>query len=144
MTQVSRRMLDKQLEKRMYKLFWEAIAGVSNTADVAQFFEDLLSPTERTMLSKRLAIAFLLVRGWDQRSISNTLHVGLATVSRVNFWLANKGAGYRKVIHHIMTKRKRDDFFLKIDELWTKLTPKIGKGEHLREISRLKRQRAIL
>ena len=144
MTQVSRRVLDKRLEGKMYDLLWEAIGESSSTNDIISFFEDLLSPTERLMLSKRLAIAFLLVKGYDHRTISEILKVSSTTVARVNFWLTHKGQGYRKAINRLLAKRRLEAFFLQIDEFWTQMTPKIGRGEHLKEIHRRKREQTIL
>ncbi len=83
MSQVSRRPLSKELEDRMNEILWKSLAHLGETSEVANFLEDILTPTERTMIMKRLAIALLLSRGWDQESISHYLKVSTTTVQNL-------------------------------------------------------------
>lgn len=106
MTQVSRFPLSKALEEEMHALFRRVIVDLHSERDVADFLDDLLTPTEKIMLGKRLAIALLIEKGYDHRTIHSILHVSLTTVSSVHFWLKNRGTGYRKVIRSILTDEK--------------------------------------
>jgi uncharacterized protein YerC len=106
MTQVSKIPLSKSLENQMHLLFRRVIVDLHTESDVTEFFDDILSPTEKTMLGKRLAIAILIEQGYDHRAICKILHVSLATVSTVHYWLKNRGEGYRKVIHKILREEK--------------------------------------
>src|SRR3989304_306348 len=117
MAQVSRFPLPKSLATQVESLFQKVFADLHTQEDVGELLNDLLTPTEKVMLSKRLAIAFLLDKGYDQRTIHTLLKVSIGTVNRVNFWLKNQGAGYRKgitMIRHSQkwqaTLRKLDDF----------------------------------
>ncbi len=56
MTKVSRRYLNKELENRIIEVFLKTIVDIKTTVEAKNFIEDLLSPTERIMLVKRLAI----------------------------------------------------------------------------------------
>lgn len=56
MTQVSRFPLSKQLENEMLGLFRQVIVELENEQEVADFLDDILTPTEKIMLGKRLAI----------------------------------------------------------------------------------------
>lgn len=122
MTQVSKYPLPEDLEKQMFSLFFQALADLRLPSDVAEFLDDLLSPVEKTMLAKRLAIAILLVKDYDQRSISRTLKVSLTTVSKINFWFKNKGRGYKKVIDRFLKEEKWQDFWQKLGDFISEAT----------------------
>lgn len=106
MTQVSRYPLSKDLEDEMHGLLRKVIVDLGNEKDVADFLDDILTPTEKVMIGKRLAIALLIEKRYDHRTIQSILHVSLTTISSVHYWLKNRGAGYRKVIHKVLTSEK--------------------------------------
>ncbi len=60
MTQVSKYPISDLVYQRILEIFFETLVGIKTKAEAYQFIKDFLSPTEQTMLSKRLAIAFLL------------------------------------------------------------------------------------
>ncbi|MCX6793923.1 MAG: Trp family transcriptional regulator, partial [Candidatus Gottesmanbacteria bacterium] len=111
MTQISRRPLSKELEHRMFSLFRNALVNVRSEREAADLMDDLLSPMEKIMLGKRLAIAFLLDRGYDQRTIHTVLHVSVTTVNSVNYWLQQKGDGYRRAVRLARREQKWEKFF---------------------------------
>jgi len=115
MTLVSRRLLNKDVEKRINDLFIQAIVDLNKEIDVVEFLEEFLSPTEKIILSKRLAIAFLLVKKYDYDAIKETLKVTSATISKVNLWMKYKGKGYYKVINIINSSEKWQEFWNKMD-----------------------------
>lgn len=106
MTQVSRFPLPKFLEQQMYKAIRKAFSDLRSEDEVAAFLEDLLSPTERIMLAKRLAIAILLDRGYEQRTVGTIMKTSLTTVNQVNYWLKNKGKGYRIVLDKLKNQKQ--------------------------------------
>lgn len=116
MTQVSKYPLSKALEEQMFNLFFRSLADLRLPSDIKEFLDDLLSPTEKTMLAKRLAIAMLLVRNYDHRTIKQTLKVSLTTISKVRFWLKNQGKGYRMVIDKFLKEEKWDEFWQKMTD----------------------------
>ena len=106
MTQVSRFPLPNPLEKQMHTAIRKAFADLRTEDEVSAFLDDLLSPTEKIMLGKRLAIAILLDRGYDQRTIHTIMKTSLSTVNSVNFWLKNKGNGYRIVLAKLKSQKE--------------------------------------
>ena len=116
MTQVSSRPLKKDIEERIIDIFNTSVSNVHSPDDVYSFIHDLLSPVEQIMLAKRLAIAFMLYKGYDQRSIGKTLKVSLGTVNRVNAVMQYKGIGYRNVISHIIGNDKKKEFWQKVED----------------------------
>lgn len=123
MTKVSRRILSQALQKHIFELFVKIIVDLNSPDDVEIFLEDLLSPTERIMLVKRLAIAILLTKGYTYDDIDETLKVSRPTIMNVSFWLKNGKSGYKKAIDRILKTQKREEFFDKIEEILLQLSP---------------------
>ena len=103
-------------------MFWESLSALRNTKDVELFLFDLLTPTERIVLAKRLAIAVLLTKGYGYENIMNILKVSSPTVSRVKAWL-NLGDGYKLVIKKILRKETWKEFLEGIEKTLYDLHP---------------------
>lgn len=69
MSIVSRRKVSDRIENQINQTFWEAISKLTSKEEVTLFLNDLLSPTEKIVLAKRLAIAVLLSKGYGYESI---------------------------------------------------------------------------
>lgn len=123
MTKVSKRILNKNLEKRIFELFTTTITDLKNAKEVEEFLDDLLSPVERIMLAKRLAIAILLSKGYTYNSIDNTLKVSQTTIMRISYWLKyGNNNGYKKVVEKYMQRQKGDEFSDKVEEIFLELS----------------------
>lgn len=133
MTQVSRHPLSKPLEEKLHLLFRKVLADLRNEKDVADFLDDILSPTEKIMLGKRLAIAILIEKGYDHRTIHSILHVSLTTVSTIHYWLKNRGTGYRNVISRILRNGEWNNILSKIADDFESIT-KPGKHAYYPKI----------
>lgn len=139
MPQVSKKVLSKDVEERMFKLFFDAFARISKPTDVAEFLQDLLGPVEKIMLAKRLAIALLLRRGYDYGSIKQTLRVSNETISRVNIALVHSGKGYKMVVDRILADKELNEFWERIEDILTAVIPptgQFGKDVHRSKWSR--------
>lgn len=123
MTQISKYPLTKEVEKRVYEVLMESIAVANSHSTVDSLLDDLLSPTERLMIAKRLSIALLLMKKYDQRLISRWLKVSLATVSKVSLALQSGHGGYQSVIGSILRKESLKEFLDKIDDTLAELFP---------------------
>lgn len=140
MPQVSKKILAKDIEEKMYAIFWDAFASISSPKDIRELFDDLLGPVEKTMLAKRLAIALLLSKGYSYENIRSTLKVSFGTIARVNVWLNIKGVGYRIVVKKILHDQQMEDFWKKIEDTLISLLPPLSSpGKSLRG-SRAKRK----
>lgn len=78
-----------------------AIVQAKNFNDSVLFLQDLLTKSEMQMLSKRLRIAKLLLKGKTYRSIEIEIKVSHGTVAKIAEWLAQKGDGFRKIIKNL-------------------------------------------
>lgn len=133
MTQISKYPLRKEIESRMYEIFLDTLASVSTRTQVLKLIQDWLSPTERVMLAKRLSIALLLLKKYDQRSISKLIHVGLETVSKVSGNMKHGEGGYEMVLKSFLKQKKADAFWEKVDELLADLMPPHRNWSHWRK-----------
>lgn len=116
----------KEIESRIFEIFLTSLARVRRKTDVEIFIDDLLSPTEKMMLAKRLSIAFLLAKRCDQRTISELLKVSLSTVNRVSLRLQLGGKGYLRIIQEIIKDEKNDQFWQKLDDTISGIVPPKG------------------
>ena len=111
MMQISQKYLPKKLEIKLFEIFFDSLAGLSNRSDIEKFLLSLISPFEKTMLAKRLGIAILLTRGYNQEEIRKILKVSQETVSRVNMVLNYRGDGYKMVIKKTLQKEQFEELF---------------------------------
>lgn len=124
MSQISRRYLNPKVEQQIFETFVESFTSLSSSQKATDFLYDLLSPVEQIMLGKRLAIAYMLLKGYSQRDIADTLKVSQPTVNKVNASL-KVGSGYRAIISNMFQKEKIVAFFeLLVEKLDHLLPPK--------------------
>ncbi len=126
MTQVSRRILDPNTQKRIYEIFIDVIKDVQTTSEVQSLLEDFFTPTERIMLPKRLCIAFLLLKAYDQRTIASYLKVSFTTINRVSTSLKVGGNGYKLVINRLQKREEFETVLKQIEEGIVSMLASIG------------------
>ncbi len=106
MTQVSKYPISKDIYDRCWEIFTKTLIGIKTSKDADEIVSDLLTPTERIMLTKRLAIAFLLSQGYEYRQISKILRVSFPTISMVSLALKYGSNGYKKAVNRILRDEK--------------------------------------
>lgn len=106
MAQVSKYIIRKEVADRIFEVFMKSLVRVSSEKEAEEFIHSLLTPTERVMLAKRLAIAFLLEKGYDYRTIQKVLRVSAGTVAFVNFVREYESPGYKKILGKILRDEK--------------------------------------
>ena len=85
MTQITKKFVPLKAQERIVELFISAIIKCNSRDITLSLMEDLLTNNEKTMLSKRFSVAFLLLEDYDFRSISKILKVSTATVDHSLF-----------------------------------------------------------
>ena len=142
MSQISRYPIHKSVEKRMFEVFESTIANLNNNQDIEDFLHDFLSPIEKIMLAKRLAIAVLLAKGYSYPSISGILRVTPGTIANVSLSLKYAGKGYKKMVEKILSDEKRDNFWQKIEDVLAKIPHAKGSDWKYQRIEYEKHKRA--
>ena len=123
MPQVSKVRLRKEIEERMFKVFFQSMADAKTPKEAEILLNDLLTPTEKVMLAKRLAIALLFLRGYDYSDIRQILKVSYGTISQVANRLKMEGSGYRKIITRMAKQEVWKDLLRQINDIFIGMTP---------------------
>src|SRR3989344_1358503 len=127
MTQVSKYPISKKVADRIFEVFLKTIVEIKNNKEADEFISDLLTPTEKIMLAKRLAVAFLLEKGYDYRTIQKIIRVSSPTISSVNTALKYGSESYKKFVTRIIKEEKLISF---LDDAIVKLlSVPVGKGK---------------
>lgn len=66
---------------------YTAASSLKGRDAMKSFLRDLLTPSERVMLGRRIIIARMIVAGESYDAIGERLHVGRNTISKVYKWL---------------------------------------------------------
>lgn len=130
MPHVSKNKLDQKTLYQISERLFSAIRHLKHEREVSQFFNDLLTKTERIMLAKRLAIVVMLEANYPFKVISRALKVSEATVSNMRDRFDRGGDGYRLVLERFKKEKFWKDFFKSIEKILQPdfLPPITGKG----------------
>lgn len=109
MPHLSRKTLRRKTFTRISSDLITLIAGLKSKREIKTFLTELLTPTERIMLAKRLAIIFMLKRDYGFEVIWRTLHVSPSTVAR--FWKETKKHSYHTISRKINDEKAKEEFW---------------------------------
>ncbi len=82
MVNISKRTLDKQVERQIIEQLGSLIIRSRAKSEVGDILYTLLTPTERTQLAKRLAIIVLLSNNTSSTDIEHALGVSYTTIGK--------------------------------------------------------------
>lgn len=146
MAQVSKYPVSKDVYERIFDLFIKAISDLGSRKDTSGFIQELLTPTEQVMITKRLAIAFLLAKKYEYREISKILRVSTSTVSRVAYSY-KEGKYFSNSIDKILKDEKTEEFISGVGEAIAKLLAaggsKSGSWRYLKDEIRKKKEKVF-
>jgi uncharacterized protein YerC len=83
MVNISRKYLEKDLKDKIWTKFQKEIAGAKSNRDLEESLKKFFTPTEISMVEKRLAIINLLQSGFTYRKIGETIDVSPTTINFV-------------------------------------------------------------
>jgi len=104
--------LSEQEKVETLDMLYTAAGSISGRDATKAFLRDLLTPSERIMLGRRIWIARLLLQGYSQAEIGEKLQVGPNTIWKVQRWLNDQMPGYQEAIKGLaleMNKRKTEN-----------------------------------
>ena len=119
MVYVSKRKVDPKIESVLSDQLLSFIAAAKTKREAAVIVSELLTETEQTMLSKRLAVVVMLERGYSFREIERSLKVTPQTVTRL--WRKRNQDAFQKICRYARNYTshfKRGDRFLQVLEDW--------------------------
>lgn len=142
MAQISKYPINKQVYERILEVFSKTLINVTTKNKASLFINNLFTPTERVMLAKRLAISFLLEKGYPYREISKILRVSTSTIGWVS--LLREDERFRDIIKEILKDEKMEEFWLKVGDVITTILAsgksKSGTWIYLRDEIKKKRK----
>ncbi|KKT42100.1 MAG: hypothetical protein UW30_C0002G0011 [Candidatus Giovannonibacteria bacterium GW2011_GWA2_44_13b] len=125
MPHVSRRKLKKKVFKKISSELSDFITKASSSQEIGWIFRELLTPTEKIMFSKRLALFLMLERRYSFASIGRTLKITPQTV--VRFWKKTKEPGYAPLVKRVEKNKKGIGFLKDLEEMLLIGMPARGK-----------------
>jgi uncharacterized protein YerC len=126
MSQISKKRLDKDVEREMFNQFWASLSKIDTPSAASEFFSDLLTKTEKYVLAKRFTCAILLVRGHSASEINKSIHLTYSTIGSVASWVKNARPQTKHILEKISKEKDWEKVFDRIDSLLDKLPPKYG------------------
>lgn len=145
MGQVSKYPISKVIYERIFEIFLKTLVNVKDPKEAKEFTESFLTPVERIMLAKRLAIAFLLEKGYEYRQIAHVLRVSLPTIASVNISRKYGEDGFKKAIEKILKEEKINEFLENAIEKLLSVPATASKGgalwKYLRDEVKRERER---
>lgn len=140
MTQVSKYKIDKDVYTEIFETFIQTIVNIKSKGQALNFFDNFLTPTEKIMFSKRLAIGILLSQGLTYREIVPILKISTTTIGTfLEHYKYNDG--YKLMIDNIVADKKVKDLLLNITEKFSRIGSIGGKGSRTwREINKMSKE----
>lgn len=108
-----KRKLTDLTEKEKIKtldMLYTAASSIRGRKSVKLFLRDLLTPSERIMLGRRIWIARFLINGETHESIAKRLGVGMGTIQRVERWLGDQFPGFEQAVKGAEREFKKRDW----------------------------------
>lgn len=81
MAQISKRNLDKKLLPRINEILFDLLLSMSDKQEAEAVLGELLTATEKTMVTKRIACFYLLLKKVPIYEIEDTLKISTSTVA---------------------------------------------------------------
>ena len=110
MPHVSRIKLEQKVEKDLIKTLEFVLTKLTKEEEMNGFLLSLMTPTERLMIAKRLAMTVLLKEKMPDSHISATLNVTRGTVSRMQLFLEARGQGYDYALRKLQNEKIMQEF----------------------------------
>ena len=82
MAQISQNKLNYKTWMKVWNRFIEVFKMAEQENQLDFLFSEILSKTEKVMISKRISLCLLISSGWHTQEIAQVLHVSTATVNK--------------------------------------------------------------
>ena len=117
--------LTKQETIATLDALYTAASSIKGRDKVKGFLRNLLTPSERIMLGRRIIIARMLIAGVSYDEIQKRLRVGRGTVGRVHRWLTDQLPGFERAIKGMEKALKQRE--------WKNSKPEFGTFAYLKK-----------
>lgn len=87
MAQISKRNIDKELLLRINEIFYDLFLNMTDKQEIESVLNELLTITEKTMIVKRIACFYLLIKKVSIYEIKDTLKISTSTATYFKHYL---------------------------------------------------------
>lgn len=109
MTNVNKKYLEENLKNSVWRNFMKELKSVKTENVLEKIINQVFTPTERTMIEKRLAIIFLVRKKLSYRKIGELIDVTPNTISFVKRGFIKKERKPRQYSSFESTKKRRSN-----------------------------------
>ena len=85
----------KEVYFQIVEGFYGLLTDLNSKTEMKLFLNDFFTKTEKVMLAKRLAIALMVMKGYDTKIVVEILRVSSATVYHTKDWLETGKSGLK-------------------------------------------------
>ncbi|MBI2476415.1 MAG: hypothetical protein HYV67_04210 [Candidatus Taylorbacteria bacterium] len=129
MPHISKKKLKRKVFLKIHEELFRAIARARNSQKSSRLLAELLTPTERIMIAKRLAIIVMLHRGHSSYRIHTTLKVSPSTLTRFSRKFDEEAYRYIQSVFSSARSTQSGGFWDELEKLILMGMPPIaGKG----------------
>lgn len=100
--QVSKKKVNPNLEKQILAMWYQLIADVKSVEEAQKVMDALLSETELTAITKRLAVGYWLTKKRSYENIKENIKVSSATIAAIGQEL--KKPGWKLALQKVMAE----------------------------------------
>ena len=115
MGRVSRRKINKDLEKELEEQLSFIISSLTNKEEINVFLNEYLTKEEKLMLGKRLILYMLLYRGLTNTQINNIISVSHETTRWYREVFGRKPEIFKKTVERLISREKSKELWKKIE-----------------------------
>ncbi len=123
MSQVSKNKLNNKVYEKIFSLFPNFLYRMTSRGKQSELIDSFFTRTEKIVLAKRVAIAFMLVKGYDYRQISSKIKVSTSTIIKVADSLRSHPSSIKKELELIASEDSFKEFLNSIGYQLAKLLP---------------------
>ncbi len=87
MAQISKRYIDKTMISRINELLFDLLITLSDKKEIETVLGELLTSTEKTMIAKRVACFYLIIKKVPIHEIEDTLKISTSTATYFKHYL---------------------------------------------------------
>lgn len=140
MSQVSKNILNNRVYERIFSLFPQLLHRMIARHQEDDLVKAFFTRTEKIVFAKRVAIAFMLVKGYTYQQIVTKIKVSYGTVSRISDVLRTNGSVVASELDSIAKEDAFLHFLNAIDYHLERITPPKGNQRVWRKIVATKKK----
>ncbi len=115
MVRISYLQIKSEDYEKIFSIFYKVLGETDNKEEFNKILFDLLTPAERIMIIKRIAIIYLLLKEIDYRMICKALKVSNTTVNKYKLMM-ERSEGIVPVLKNMV---KQEKVWLFFEEIFT-------------------------